>query len=608
MVRNNKFRWIHISDLHFKDGDSYDRDVVLTSLLDEISHQQKNGFGANAVFVTGDIANSGSKNEYVEATKFFDKLLNLAKLEKKYLFIVPGNHDVNRKKAVGLIRTIDSEEQAIQYFEPNSPKPHFIKFQEFKEWFDDYFSGIRTFSSNSTCHSLEVIDFSDYKVNVLLINSALFCSDDSDNGNLWIGRRCLSESTDMLSLDSNSGNHINFAIMHHPLDWLHDTERANIKSKLQRKMDFVLRGHLHETDVACIKDALGECLHLAAGASYQTRKWPNRALLCTVNFDTNKLSILPIRYEDKPEKWTLDTSVFPDNEDYIGIFDVYRRINYCHKTSFYADKNHPLEYDENINIERDNKLNLDSNAGNFTNHYVYKRFIYHKIVGNEVLDLSGVKYPYGIDNDPTEFSDIFEINKSVTCVMWLPQAQYLENSPLQRFTVVVALCIKDVDNIFRSMENTIINTSLLNFDRTPSKLRNEEKEELFNSIAIALSESFTTAIGFSDNILQVGRRNAIIAYDAILSNVLLPVLQANKRFEVDKFNLFLPKVGRDNANLLKSAKRLVKAVYDLNGTYNVDFIQDESLMKINQICRLVAWAVGAAHNHENIKWLNKLDI
>lgn len=142
------------------------------------------------------------------------------------------------------------------------------------------------------------------------INSALFAKAKDlvpDNEQLWIGRRCLDRAVDDLKkLNAD----INIALLHHPLYWLHPGERPNIKAKLQQSVDFVLRGHLHETEIECVVSPDVQTFHMAAGAAYDTRKWPNRALYCSI--DGAYITIFPIRYEDSPEEvWVTDPSVFP---------------------------------------------------------------------------------------------------------------------------------------------------------------------------------------------------------------------------------------------------------------------------------------------------------
>ena len=62
---------------------------------------------------------------------------------------------------------------------------------------------------------------------------------------------------------------------------------------------------------------------MAAGAAYQTREWPNRALYVT--WRTTRSTVFPIRYEDDPQEvWTVDPSVFPREPDFCRRFPIRR--------------------------------------------------------------------------------------------------------------------------------------------------------------------------------------------------------------------------------------------------------------------------------------------
>lgn len=84
-------------------------------------------------------------------------------------------------------------------------------------------------------------------------------------------------------------------------------ERSSIRAVLSAEVDVLLHGHLHETDLARVASPHGDLVELAAGAAYQTRRWPNCAL-----YEHAGLTVRPIRYEDTPiETWTVDPTVFP---------------------------------------------------------------------------------------------------------------------------------------------------------------------------------------------------------------------------------------------------------------------------------------------------------
>jgi 3',5'-cyclic AMP phosphodiesterase CpdA len=314
--------WLHVSDFHFKSSDAYDQDVVLRALIRSVAEFHRYGRQPDLIFATGDVAHSGQDGEYQAATKFFDALCAAAGIAKQRLYVVPGNHDINRALGVGLARTMGAREEADAYFGPSIPKPHITQKQRaFQQWYDQYFDGIRTFPKTSTCGPLEVVEIGSLTIGILPVNSALFCQGDDDYAKLWIGRRCLDTAVEELR---KLGSALKIALVHHPLDWLHEAERSNVRTALQSNVDIILRGHLHETDVEAVTGVTGNVLHMAAGAAYQTRRWPNRALYASVQ--DNKIEAFPIRYEDQPrEIWTVDPSVFPE-PPYTRTFAISRVI------------------------------------------------------------------------------------------------------------------------------------------------------------------------------------------------------------------------------------------------------------------------------------------
>jgi hypothetical protein len=109
--------------------------------------------------------------------------------------------------------------------------------------------------------------------------------------------------------------------MHHPLQDLSKHERQNIRASLIDHLDVILAGHLHEAGYAAVEMSVGRNLHCAAGATYQTRDWPNTAYYATSDGDF--ITIFPIRYEDQPrEVWLVDPSVFPHEVGHQASFLV----------------------------------------------------------------------------------------------------------------------------------------------------------------------------------------------------------------------------------------------------------------------------------------------
>ena len=201
--------WLHVSDFHLSSNDIYNSDVVLNALVKSVEwHRVNTKWKPDIIFATGDIAGNGEVKVFkggddaapatnAHATKFFDALLEAAGQSRERLFIVPGNHDVERKNGIGLIRTIEkgatkeaTQKNIDEYFK-ESPMYHLTcKLKTFAAWYNDYFSAIqepRCFPVNSTCELISC-KINNVQLELLHLNSTLFCKDaETDEGKLCIG-------------------------------------------------------------------------------------------------------------------------------------------------------------------------------------------------------------------------------------------------------------------------------------------------------------------------------------------------------------------------------------------------------------------------------------
>ncbi|MCW8801042.1 MAG: metallophosphoesterase, partial [Desulfobacter sp.] len=105
-----KLSWLHLSDLHYgKPKDAWDAEYILEKLVDDLTHlQTEHGLCPDLIFFSGDLAfgqiGSGSgknlKDQYAGVQDFLEQVRTAFKKEipKERIFLVPGNHDVNRKR------------------------------------------------------------------------------------------------------------------------------------------------------------------------------------------------------------------------------------------------------------------------------------------------------------------------------------------------------------------------------------------------------------------------------------------------------------------------------------------------------------------------------
>ena len=309
-------RWLHLSDFHLKSDAPYDQDTVLQALINSLPDLVERYGKPDLLILSGDLAHSGKKQQYDEAGAFLRDVISILGLQKERVFMIPGNHDVDRERAAGLSRTLSDTEEADIYFSPKLPLVHVErKLSAFSKFYNDFYNGVRLFPTDTTC-SMESIEVHGAAIRVMLVNSATFCLDDNDAHKLFVGRRCIEAAC-----GAHSPADLSFAIFHHPLHWLSPVESTQVKALVHDNCDIVLNGHLHENEVEQVVGSSGNTLHLAAGATYQTRKWPNTAMMCELLSGT--VTVTPFRYVDSPRPaWTLDTALFLESTTYQGRYSL----------------------------------------------------------------------------------------------------------------------------------------------------------------------------------------------------------------------------------------------------------------------------------------------
>ncbi len=95
-------RILHLSDIHFRAPQcldpATDRDRPYRTRLERDLAKRAAALGPiNAILVGGDIAFQADPREYVEARQWLIDLAAICGCDKDSIWVVPGNHDVNRK-------------------------------------------------------------------------------------------------------------------------------------------------------------------------------------------------------------------------------------------------------------------------------------------------------------------------------------------------------------------------------------------------------------------------------------------------------------------------------------------------------------------------------
>jgi len=315
MDKTETFQILHISDLHINDAkkDKFDRSVVLEPLIKRIKQDKdKNNFHPEIIVVTGDIAFKGIKAEYDLAKVFFDDLLAALDLDNNRLFVVPGNHDVNRKKY--------RPTEVLHYNKMRDLNEELENYREnLLKGMVDYFDFTETYLphlENIHGRLVPFVNTFDAKcgkrIGLVGLNSAWMCRKSDDKGTIAIGEFQVKKA--MEELEKKGEIDLQVVLFHHPLDWIWSKDRKICRRHLNNSI--LLSGHLHDVEGGYLNDLNGSIYQFQAGGAYLGTEsdWPGRFHYITLDWGANKIRLYFRKFVNDPRKWSLDGETGEDGQ------------------------------------------------------------------------------------------------------------------------------------------------------------------------------------------------------------------------------------------------------------------------------------------------------
>lgn len=316
--------WIHLSDWH-QEGPDFDRRVVRDALLADIT--QRAALSPNlqqidfAVF-SGDLAHGGKDAEYrTAADELLKPLLAAAGLPAAKLFLVPGNHDLDRA--------------ALEHLDNDLRMP-FGNERKMQEWLTDhdrrsqvlapfqaYSRFVSSFTGQHTPDYATITRFgaAGSTIALLGVNSALMCGRRilADGAVDDYGALCVGEPQVYQPIRDMADASIRIAVMHHPFNWLCEFDRRRIEDRLGKSCHFILSGHQHEGEVRILSGTRGDCVIVPAGASYDRRsalhpRYVNAYNMVVLDLVTGLGTVYLRRWSDRQNAWVEDTDAHPNAE------------------------------------------------------------------------------------------------------------------------------------------------------------------------------------------------------------------------------------------------------------------------------------------------------
>ena len=286
----SRFSWLLISDLHLKAGDkTWNQKVVLRDMVRDIEEKAKEFTDIKFVIVSGDLAHGGDPKQYVLVEQFLTDLLNILGLDKSALFLVAGNHDIDRNISElafhGSRSEFTSAENVERYLSTESERNTLLKrLEAYRNLESKFVDETHRTTTDDGLAYLEERCIDEFPIGIVGLNSGLACGNDEDEAQIIIGDRPIIEACELIR---KSDSRLIIGVMHHPPFFLRPFDKKTFDQRFLPCCDILHRGHLHEQEVKLLyTSGATTCLSIAAGAGYVWRQFANSYSIVT--FDTAK--------------------------------------------------------------------------------------------------------------------------------------------------------------------------------------------------------------------------------------------------------------------------------------------------------------------------------
>ena len=255
-----KIALIHLSDFHIRETDNNKiNDQKINSVVNSL--RAIKNIDNYILIVSGDISFSGKINEYKIAQKIISKLISGIKqnLTNKFVNVltVPGNHDLTLPKDARDRKTIQKfyDDKKIEKLIPNEI---------------EYLKNFRSFrysprNIENIFFTKKYINFSDYRIQFNLINTAIFSTLEPNDKELHYFPK-----NQLTSLKKENDCNLCITVMHHSHEWFNWNCKSELEKVLVNNSELLLNGHDHigSTSSVSFNDSAFMCISSAGSIDF----------------------------------------------------------------------------------------------------------------------------------------------------------------------------------------------------------------------------------------------------------------------------------------------------------------------------------------------------
>lgn len=264
---------LQISDIHWTKRKHWNEDFagMKSKFLEDIKEYIEAGNEIDYIFICGDIAFKGIKEEYDKALAYIDQVCERANCTREDVFVVPGNHDLNRNAEGSQVREMIN---ASLTFAPNNNhflddvvlkngalrKDLFAAFADYNQFASEFFCQEEMMNKSLRCSHENTIEdngklfyherltkkVGDFSVSVRGVNTALNCDGWDWNEEYEEGHKQFLPRRAYV-MEKEEKEELRIIMGHHPLDFL--VSGNEIKEYLDNHYHIQLFGHVHVQNI-----------------------------------------------------------------------------------------------------------------------------------------------------------------------------------------------------------------------------------------------------------------------------------------------------------------------------------------------------------------------
>lgn len=305
--------WVHLSDIHYCESRTgWDAYRVLKPLLKDFKKMEnEHGLMPQFLFFSGDAAfgNVGNDpgstldDQFDAAHGLLAEICNSFRtpIEKENVFIVPGNHDVDRT-----VVTPDQTDWLAKQKSRNEINE--LIHRETRMW-ERYMERLRAYNDFLRRHQYDHLlldpkraiyglrrQIHGLKIGIAGFNSAWACGANGEKGRLWFGGDWQSGHL----LKTIGDVDFSLALVHHPFGWFVEQEDSPVRAIFERDFAFHLHGHEH---LGWVDHKANGHVRVAAAACYDSSERENGYSYVRLNLKTGEGEVWLRRYDVHGGGW-----------------------------------------------------------------------------------------------------------------------------------------------------------------------------------------------------------------------------------------------------------------------------------------------------------------